>query len=91
LKQNPSMEKQPPHKSPQAFLADVFGSKLVRDGKIVRRSLRDIERYYGRDAFIDEIHRRGFRAIENAGHVVIFCNAEPVRVLRPKPRLSRDD
>jgi len=84
------MEKQPPHKSPQAFLADVSGNKLVRDGKIVRRSLRDIERYYGRDAFIDEIHRRGFRAIENAGHFVIFCNAEPVRVLRPKPGLTRD-
>ena len=46
------MDKQPPHKSPEAFLADVFGTKLVRDGKVVRRSLRDIERYFGREAFI---------------------------------------
>ena len=37
------MDKQPPHKSPEAFLADVFGTKLVRDGKVVHRSLRDIE------------------------------------------------
>ena len=27
LEANPSMEKQPPHKSPQAFLADVFGQQ----------------------------------------------------------------
>ena len=83
------MEKLSPHKSPQAFLADVFGSKLVRDGKVLRRSLRDIERYFGRDAFIEEVYCRGFRAIENAGHVIIFCNNEPVRILRPKAALLK--
>jgi DNA-binding winged helix-turn-helix (wHTH) protein len=77
------MEKLPPHKSPEAFLADVFGTKLVRNGKVVRRSLRDIERYFGREAFIEEVYRRGFRAIENSGHVIVFCNQEPVRILRP--------
>jgi len=83
------MENLPPHKSPEAFLADVFGSNLVPDGKIVRRSLRDIERYFGRDEFIHGVYRRGFRAVENAGQIVIFYNAEPVRILRPKPRLAR--
>lgn len=83
------MEKLPPHKSPEAFLADVFGSKLVRDGKLLRRSWRDIDRYFGREAFIAEIHRRGFRAIENAGHVIVFCNAEPVRSLRPRDALGK--
>ena len=80
------MDKQPPHKSPEAFLADVFGTKLVRDGKVVRRSLRDIERYFGREAFIEEVYRRGFRAIENSGQVIVFCNQEPVRILKPTPR-----
>jgi len=78
------MENQPPHMSPEAFLADVFGSKLVRDGKVIRRAARDVERYLGRDAFIDEIYRRGFKAVENAGQIVVFCNAEPVKILRPK-------
>ncbi len=81
------MENMSPHKSPEAFLADVFGSKLVLNGKVVRRSLRDVDRYFGRDAFIEEVYRRGFRAIENAGQIVIFCNAEPVRILRPKAKL----
>ena len=80
------MEKQPPHTSPQAIVADVFGTKLVRDGKVLRRSLRDIERYFGRDAFIEDVYRRGFRAIKTAGHVIIYCNLEPVRILRPKDR-----
>lgn len=81
------MDKLSPHKSPEAFLADVFGSKLVLNGQVVRRSLRDVDRYFGRDAFIEEVYRRGFRAIENAGQIVIFCNAEPVRILRPKSKL----
>jgi hypothetical protein len=83
------MENLSPHKSPEAFLADVFGSKLVLNGQVVRRSLRDVDRYFGRDAFIEEIYRRGFRAIENAGQIVIFCNAEPVRILLPKGKLPR--
>ena len=78
------MDKIPPHLSPEAYLADVFGSKLVRNGKVIRRSLRDVDRYFGRDAFVEEVYRRGFRAIENAGQIIIFCNAEPVRILRPK-------
>lgn len=68
--------------SPEMYLADVFGAKAVRDGKIIRRNLRDIERYVGRDAFIKELNRRGFRAVENAGQMVIFCNREPVRIVR---------
>jgi hypothetical protein len=76
------MENVPPHTSPEAFLVHVFGAKAVRDGKIVRRSLRDIDRYIGRDRFVAELHRRGFRAIENAGQMVIFCNNEPVRIVR---------
>ncbi|QBY02679.1 N-(5'-phosphoribosyl)anthranilate isomerase [Rhodophyticola sp. CCM32] len=72
----------PPHISPEAFLADVFQSKAVRDGKVIRRSLRDIERYIGRPAFVAELKRRGFRAVENAGQMIVFCNQEPVRIVR---------
>jgi hypothetical protein len=83
------MEKQSPHTSTEAFLADVFGSRLVRDGKVIRRATRDVERYMGREAFIGEVYRRGFRAVENAGQIVVFCNAEPVKILRPGPRTPR--
>jgi hypothetical protein len=73
-----------PNTSPEAFLQDVFKSNLVRDGKVIRRAARDVDRYIGRDAFISEVYRRGFRAIENAGQIIIFCNQEPVRILRPR-------
>jgi hypothetical protein len=77
------MENAPPNMSTAAFLADVFGSRLVRDGKVIRRATRDVERYMGREAFIEEVYRRGFRAVESAGQIVVFCNAEPVKILRP--------
>lgn len=76
------MSIQDPHLSAQAYMADVFGAKAARDGKIIRRNLRDIERYVGRETFVLELHRRGFRAVENAGQMVIFCNREPVRIVR---------
>jgi hypothetical protein len=76
------MQKLPPNLSPEAWIADIFGSKAAREGRVVRRSLRDIDRYVGRDRFVTEIHRRGFRAVENAGQMVVFCNRDPVRIVR---------
>ncbi|MHA7886533.1 N-(5'-phosphoribosyl)anthranilate isomerase [Roseicyclus sp.] len=78
------MERLPPNHSPEAFLADVFRSRQAHEGKVIRRSARDVERYIGREAFICEVYRRGFRAVENAGQIVIFCNQDPVRILRPR-------
>jgi len=60
-------------------MADLFGSKAAREGRVIRRSLRDIERYVGRATFLNELDRRGFRAIENAGQLIILCNQEPIR------------
>lgn len=64
---------------PEVWLRQVFSAKAARDGGIVRRSLRDIERVVGREALEDELRRRGYSAVINAGQVVIFCNREPVR------------
>ncbi|MEO0750291.1 MAG: hypothetical protein AAFY25_00655 [Pseudomonadota bacterium] len=57
----------------------MFSSKAARDGQVVRRNLRDIDRYVGRERFSKELRRRGFRAVENSGQIVIFCNQEPLR------------
>lgn len=66
---------------PDTYMRDLFRSKAVRDGAVIRRKSRDIDRLIGRDRFLTELNRRGFRAVENGGQIVVFCNAEPVRVL----------
>ena len=45
---------------------------------MVRRQVRDVERYVGREHFLLELRRRGFPVIENAGQFIIFCNQEPI-------------
>ncbi len=60
---------------------DLFSSKAACNGAVIRRKLRDIERYAGRDQFEAELKRRGFHAIENAGQLVIFCNQEPIQLI----------
>lgn len=67
---------------PEVWLQQVFEAKAAREGGIVRRSLRDIERTVGREVFLREVERRGFQALENCGQVVIFCNAAPIRRFR---------
>lgn len=67
--------------SAEAWFRHLFHSQAARDGGVVRRKVRDMERFVGRDAFRAEVERRGFTAIENAGQVIVFCNAEPLRRL----------
>lgn len=64
-----------------AWFRHLFQSQAARDGSVVRRKVRDMERMVGRAAFEKELLRRGYSAVENAGQVIIFCNAEPLRRL----------
>ena len=65
--------------SPEVWVSHLFASQAAREGGVIRRKLRDIERYVGREAFLEEMRRRGFPVVENAGQFVIFCNQEPIR------------
>ena len=66
---------------PQIWLRQIFNAKSARDGGIVRRKTKDVERIVGRTALETELRRRGFHAVENAGQIVIFCNSAPVKVI----------
>tara|TARA_R110002033_G_scaffold12490_1_gene37786 strand:+ start:21822 stop:22058 length:237 start_codon:yes stop_codon:yes gene_type:complete len=67
--------------SPDRYVLEIFSTQSARRGAVIRRKIRDIERYVGRDAFLREVQRRGYHAIENAGQFIVFCNNEPIRVL----------
>lgn len=77
-----------PPRSPEEWFRHLFASKAALDGGVVRRKVRDMERSVGRPAFVAEIERRGFSAVENAGQVIVFCNAEKVRPVCGRPKLS---
>ena len=63
------------------WLQQVFDAKAARQGGIVRRKRRDIERTVGWPRFEQEMKRRGFHAVENCDQIVIFCNNAPIRML----------
>lgn len=65
--------------TPEYRIADFCASRAVLEGRVIRRSLRDIDRHAGRAAFQREAEKRGYRAVENTGQLVIFCNREPFR------------
>lgn len=74
--------------SPEVWLKDLFTSKAVQEGAVIRRKARDIERFAGMERFMAEVDRRGYQVAENAGQLVIFCNRAPIRWLTP-PRQGR--
>jgi len=65
--------------NPDIWMRDIFSAKQVSTGGVIRRKIRDIEKYAGREVFERELRRRGFHAVENSGHLIIFCNQEPIR------------
>lgn len=68
--------------TPDLWMDQLLTSQTARQGGVVKRKVRDVERLVGRRAFAEEVARRGFQAVENREHFVIFCNLEPIRRLR---------
>lgn len=73
------MSVMPQFLSSDQWIAHLFSSQAAREGGVIRRKVRDVERYVGRESFLDEMKRRGFPVVEIAGQFVIFCNREPIR------------
>ena len=74
--------------TPDVWFRHLFSARAALDGGVVRRKVRDMERMVGRDRFEAELRRRGYSAVENADQVVVFCNAQPVRLTVREPNSS---
>ncbi len=72
------MAKLPDYLAPETWLSQFFNSREALKGGVVKRQVRDVERLVGREAFLNEVHRRGFQVFENGRHFVVFCNSAPV-------------
>ena len=67
--------------TPERWLARIFSAKAVDKAGVLRRSARDIDRLVGRDVFLADVRKGGFRAVEYNGQILILCNRAPVRLL----------
>jgi hypothetical protein len=69
------------HVDADQWLLHLFSADAAAKGAVVRRKAVDVERIVGWRRFRHELRRRGYRGVVNGGQVVIFCNAEPLRML----------
>jgi hypothetical protein len=76
------MDPLPRYMQPDVWLKQVLSCAEARRGGVLKRQISDIERLVGRAAFLDALEQRGFQAVENGRHFVIFCNPHPIRRLR---------
>lgn len=70
---------------PQAWIDQTFDVPAVRNGGILRTSVKAVAAGAGMARFRQEVNRRKFRALENNGHIIVFCNTEPVEILASGP------
>ncbi len=76
------MAQLPEYLGTDQWLTQIFASVEARRGGVVKRQIRDVERLAGRDRFLSEVEKRGFQAVQNGRHFVIFCNDLPIRRVR---------
>lgn len=65
----------------RAFIDQLFAARAVNRAGVVRRAVRDVEREVGRDLFLAEVRRRGFRLLECGDQFIVICNGDAVRLL----------
>lgn len=69
------------HNTNPTWCDAIFSAKAAKTGGVVRRSVRDVEREIGRQAFIAEVTRRQFHLIECAGQFIVICSDADLNVL----------
>lgn len=76
----------PDHLTAERWIEQAFTSGEARKGGVVKRQIRDVERFGGRHAFLAEAERRGYQVLENGRHFVVFCNGMPITRARAVKR-----
>ena len=66
---------------PDYWIEQVFSSKAARNGAVIRRSTRWVDREIGRTRFKTEVRRRGFHLIRTADQFVVICHNGPIEIL----------
>jgi hypothetical protein len=82
LWQTGRMTQLPDHLTPEIWLTQMLSSTEAQKDGVVKRQIRDVERLVGRDAFVAAVEERGFQAVRNGRHYVVFCNDQPIRRVR---------
>ena len=70
----------PVHHDPDTWIRMIFSAQAANGG-VLRRSIAWVDREVGRDRFISEVRRRGFRLVATSSQFIVVCNREPIRVL----------
>lgn len=75
------MQKVFPRTDPDIWIDQIFATKSARRGAVVRRSVRWVDHEIGRDRFVNEVRRRGFRLIRTADQFIVICHGGPVDII----------
>lgn len=64
-----------------AWIHQVFVSKIAKRGGIVRRKTTTIEKYASLDALEHQVKKSGFHIVEHGDQYIIFSNKTKIRMV----------
>lgn len=67
--------------SPEEFFDDLFDCDAARAGHVVHLSHLDMERFVGRERFLEEMKARKYTALLNRGQIFVICNNKDLRLI----------
>jgi len=67
--------------NPDPWIDQLFSSKAARTGGVVRRSMSWVDREVGRERFMDEVRKRGFRLMRTADQFIVICHRGPIELV----------
>jgi hypothetical protein len=63
-----------------AWLDQVFEAGQVAKGGVVRRSVKDVQKYSSEEALIEEAKERGFHVVQTGDQYVILCHPGALKI-----------
>ena len=69
------------HMHPEDWIDQIFATKSVVKGGVIRRAVRWVDNEIGIERFKNEVRLDGFHLLEGGGQFIVIYNPAPIRKL----------
>lgn len=62
------------------WISQIFDARAAEEGGVVRRSVRDVEKFASISELLAEVRQRNFHLIQTGDQFVVICNAGELKI-----------
>jgi len=58
----------------RSWISKIFQAKQAKTGGIIRRGVKQVQKFASEQDLLREVLRRGFHLVKNGDQYIVFCN-----------------